>query len=166
MKKDEKAHRRSSDEETAEGSSSNTDCDRDSDISFMEDTDEEIDTGEVDEEEWLEYTIRSTGTAVERMKAAKSPCWIETHRRMKWSLAVRTASPPDERWAKKAPKWNPDLSTKHQTNRPVERPKKRWEDEINDFLKPEEAEETTGNEIKNNDTWIKVAKNRKRWKAM
>ena len=44
--------------------------------------------------------------------------------------------------------------------------KKRWEDEINDFHKPEETEETKGNETKNNDTWIKVAKNRERWKAM
>ena len=40
------------------------------------------------------------------------------------------------------------------------------EDEINEFLKPEETEETKGNEMKNNDTWIKMAKNRKRWKAM
>ena len=36
---DGKANHRSSDEETAEGSSSNTDCDQDSDISFMKDTD-------------------------------------------------------------------------------------------------------------------------------
>ena len=43
--------------------------------------------------------------------------------------------------------------------------KKRWEDEINDFPMPEETEETKGNEIKNNDTWIKVAKNRERWKV-
>ena len=52
------------------------------------------------------------------------------------------------------------------TNRTVGRQKKRWEDEVNDFLKPEETEETKGNEIENNDTWIKVAKNRERWKAM
>ena len=35
-----------------------------------------------------------------------------------------------------------------------------------DFLKPEETEETKGNEIKNNDTWIKVATIRERWKEM
>ena len=29
-----------------------------------------------------------------------------------------------------------------------EDPKKRWEDEINEFLKPEETETTTGNEMK------------------
>ena len=46
---DDKANHRSSDEETAEGSSSNTDCDHDSDISFiMNDTDEEIDADEIE----------------------------------------------------------------------------------------------------------------------
>ena len=51
---------------------------------------------------------------------------------------------------RKAADWNPGLSTKHQTNRPVGRPTKRWEDEINDFLKQEETEETKGNELRNN----------------
>ena len=39
--KEEKTNHRSSDDETAEGSSSNTDCDQESDISLMKDTDEE-----------------------------------------------------------------------------------------------------------------------------
>ena len=49
----------------------------------MEDTDEEIDSGEIDEEEdWIEYTKRSTAIAVERMKTSKITCWIETYRRI------------------------------------------------------------------------------------
>ena len=116
-----------------------------SDISFMEDTDEEIATGEIEEEDWMEFLKRSTSMAVERMKTAKIPCWIETNRRMKWRLAMRLASLPGERWTKKAAKWNPRLSTKHQTNRPAGRPKKRWEDETNDFFKLEETEKTEGN---------------------
>ena len=36
----------------------------------------------------------------------------------------------------------------------------------NQWLKPEDTEDTKGNEIKSNDTWIKVAKNQERWKAM
>ena len=40
---------------------------------------------------------------------------------------------------KKAAKWNPSLSNMHQTNRPVGRPKKRCQDEIHDFLKPDET---------------------------
>ena len=77
---------------------------------------------------------------------------------MTWRLAMRSASLPAE--------WNPGLSIEHQTYRQVGRPKKRLEDETNEFLKPEETEEMKGNEIKNNDTWIKVVKNRDRWKAM
>ena len=155
---EEKASHRRSDKETAEGSGSNTDSDQDSDISYMTDTDEEIDTGETDEKDRIDCMRRSTSITEERMKTATIPCWVETHRRMKWRLAVRIASLPDERRTKKAAKWNPGLSTKHQTNRTVRRPKKRWEDEINDSLKPEETEETKVNEIKNNDTWIKICK--------
>ena len=66
---------KSSDEETAEGSNSNTDCDQDSDVSFMKDIDEVIGTGEFEEEDWFEYMKRSTAAALERMKAAKIPCW-------------------------------------------------------------------------------------------
>ena len=61
---------------------------------------------------------------------------------------------------------NPELSTKIKTYRAVRRPKTRWEDEISEFLMSEETETTTGNDMKNNNTWIKVAKNRERWKAM
>ena len=53
---EEKANHRSSDGETAEGSSSNTDCDQDSDNSFTKGTDEEIDTAEIEEEEWIVNT--------------------------------------------------------------------------------------------------------------
>ena len=63
-------------------------------------------------------------------------------------MPMGIASLPDKRWTMNAAEWNPGLSTKHQTNRTVGRPKERWEDEINDFLKPEETEETKGNEIK------------------
>ena len=46
--------------------------------------------------------------------------------------------------------------------------KKRWEDEINDFLKPEETEETKSCEKTKKTTTpgSKVAKDRERWKAM
>ena len=42
--------------------------------------------------------------------------------------------------------------------------KKRWEGEIIDFLKPEETDSTKGSEIKNNDTWIRIAKQNGKWK--
>ena len=64
---------RSTDEETAEGSSSNTDCDQDSDISCTKDTDEEIDTSEMEEEDWAAYMKRSTATAVEKDECSQNP---------------------------------------------------------------------------------------------
>ena len=44
--------------------------------------------------------------------------------------------------------------------------KNRCEEEVKELFKPEETEETKSNEIKNNDTWIPVAKDREIWKAM
>ena len=139
---EEKECHKSSEDETVEGSSSNTDCDQDSDVSFANDTDEENGTPEIEQEDWIEYRKRSTAEAEERMNAAKIPCWIETHRRMKWRLAMRITSLPKETWARKAAEWNPGHNTKIKTCRAVGRPTKRWEDEINDFLA------TKGSDIK------------------
>ena len=55
--------------ETEEGNSSNTDCDQGSEVSFMGDTDEDIDTTEI-EEDWIEYMRRSTRLAEEKMRTA------------------------------------------------------------------------------------------------
>ena len=52
--------RQNSDGDTEEGNSSNTDCDQDSEVSFMGDTDEDIHTAEIEEEDWIEYMKRST----------------------------------------------------------------------------------------------------------
>ena len=76
----EKENHGSSDEEIVQGSSSNTDCDQDSDVSFKKDTDEDIDTAEIEEEDRIDHMKRSTANAAERMKAAKIPCWIGTIR--------------------------------------------------------------------------------------
>ena len=75
-----------------DGNSSNTDRDQGSDISFMNDTDEEIDTAEMKEEDGIEYMKRSTDEATERMKTSKIQCWTKSHRRMKRRLAMRIAS--------------------------------------------------------------------------
>ena len=56
-----------------QSSSSNTVYDQDSDIIFMKDTDEEIDTGEIKEEDWIEYMKRSTATAVEKDGSSQNP---------------------------------------------------------------------------------------------
>ena len=52
---EDKENQGSSEDETDDGNSSNTDCDQDSDISFMNDTEEEIDTAEIEEEYWIDH---------------------------------------------------------------------------------------------------------------
>ena len=85
--------------------------------------------------------------------------------KMKWKLAQRIAISPSERWLKKAAEWNPDLSSRYRTNRAIGRPRKRGEDDINDFLKQEFEENENPIERSNqtNKTWINIAKDRRRW---
>ena len=91
----------------------------------MDDADEDIDTAQIEEEDWFDYIKRSTKKAEEQMKAANVPCWIEAQRKMKWIVAVRIASHPETRWTKKAAKWNPGLSIRAEAYRAVGRPTKR-----------------------------------------
>ena len=110
--------------ETQEGSSTDTDCDQDSEVCSAEDSDKEIDTAEIQQKEWIEHMKRRTA-AEEEMRKAKIPCWIEMQRRMKWRLAMRIASLTKERWVRKAAEWNPGPSTQIKKCRAVGRPKKR-----------------------------------------
>ena len=86
--------------------------------------------------------------------------------KMKWKLALRIATSPCERWLKKAAEWNPDLSSRYKTNRAIGRPRKRWEDDINDFLKQvleeKENEEPIEGSNQTNNNWINIAKDWRR----
>ena len=143
--------------EADEGKSTNTEWDQDSDLSFLTDTDEDVDTAEVEELESIEDIKRSTTDAEERMRAANIPCWIETQRKIKWRLAVRFASHPQSRWTKKQQNGTQDLASGQKQAEEWE-DQKICEDDINHFLKPEETVETKGNDVKNNDTCIRMAK--------
>ena len=78
---------------------------------------------------------------------------------------METGDEPDERWLLKAAEWNPELSSKYRTNRSIARPRKRWEDDINEFLKQieHETENLTESSNRINKTWINTAKDRGRW---
>ena len=146
------------DEETGEGSEQSSNKDQDSDASFQED-DAEIDKSEKEEKK-MEFIKRSTEEAEDQMNAQK-PCWIETHRRIKWRMAMRIASLPQERWTTKIIEWNLGLDNKIRTNSSIGRPRKRWEDDISEFLRPEETEEGKGSDLRNNCTWKIHAKKHK-----
>ena len=79
--------------------------------------------------------------------------------KMKRRLALRIATSPSKRWLMKAAEWNPEFSSKFRTNRAIGRPRKRWEDDINEFLKLVEDETQNFIESSNqmNKTWINTA---------
>ena len=138
--KDDTQELRSTEDENRDGQSSDTHNDQDSNISFENDTDDEMVTTEIEEEDWIEYIKRSTEEAIDKMDDAKIRCWIKTHKRMKWRMALRIASLPNERWMVTAAERNPELSSRYKTYRSIGRPRRRWEDDINEFLKLEENE--------------------------
>ena len=152
-------------DESEDGKSDTSHNDQDSDVSFEIDNDEEIDAAEIEEEDWVEYIKRSTNEAMEKMENEKIRCWKMTQRKMKWRLAMRIATSQKERWLIKAAEWNPELSSKYRTNRSIGRPRKRWEDDIHEFLKQieDETENLTESisQIKKN--WINTATDRGRW---
>ena len=86
---------------------------------------------------------------------------------MKWKLALRIATSPSERWLKKAAEWNPDLSSRYKTNRAIGRPRKRWEDDVNDFLNQEFEENENENPIERSNQTNKnrnnIGKEWRRW---
>ena len=78
---------------------------------------------------------------------------------------MRIATSPSERWLIRAAEWNPELSSKYRTNRAIGRPRKRWEYDINEFLKQveDETEHLIENSNQINKNWINTAKDRGRW---
>ena len=55
----------------------------DSGVKFDEDSEKEIDTIEIEEEEedWIDYIKRSTADALDKMERAKIRCWNRTHKK-------------------------------------------------------------------------------------
>ena len=105
---------------------------------------------------------------MEEMENEKIKMLEQDSKKMKWRLAMRIATSPSERWLIKAAEWNPELSSKNRTNRATGTPRKRWEDDINEFLKQvveerERLENLTESSSLIIKTWINAAKDRGRW---
>ena len=71
----------STDDESGDGQSTTTQNDVDSEVSFEDDADEEIDTTVTEEEDWIKYIKRSTEDAMEKMECTKIRCWNRTHKK-------------------------------------------------------------------------------------
>ena len=66
---------------SGDGQSTKTHDDVDSEVSFEDDPDEEIDTAAIEEEDWIGCIKGSTVDALDKMERAKVRCWNRTHKK-------------------------------------------------------------------------------------
>ena len=71
----------STDHESGDGQSTTTQNDVDSEVSFEDDADDEIDTTVIEEEDWIEYKKRRIEDPMEKVVCAKIRCWNRTHKK-------------------------------------------------------------------------------------
>ena len=71
----------STDDESGDGQSTKSEDDVDSGVTFDEDSEKDIDTIEIEEEDWIDYIRRSTADAIDKMEHAKIRCWNKTHKK-------------------------------------------------------------------------------------
>ena len=71
----------STDDESDDGQSTKSKDDVDSEVTFEEDSDEEMDTIDIEEEDWIEHIKRSTADALDKMERGKIRCWNRTHKK-------------------------------------------------------------------------------------
>ena len=74
-------------------------------------------------------------------------------------MAQRIVFLNDKRWNKRVFGWHPGLDTSIKTGRQIGRPKRRWEDDLNEFLKMDGSQERTKNDLTNNNGWMVEEKN-------
>ena len=91
------------------------------------------------------------------MRTADILCLIMTHKKDEMEIVGEDRFSPGDKMVKKSSKME-SRPQQCKASRAVGRPRKRWEEYMNQFVKPEETEETNGNDLNNNDTWIRVAK--------
>ena len=83
--------------------------------------------------------------ATEKIQTYNITHWIETQRNLKWRQAMHC----EERWARRAAERNPGLMISTRTQGKATRRTRRWEDDLNEFVKEERTETTQSNDLRN-----------------
>ena len=96
-----------------------------------------IDDGDAtgDLEPWVEWIKRCTHEVETRMRKLKLDDWIATQRRRKWRWVRKLAKTTDADWMVMAMRWDPTIDSKLNARRRPGRPKTRWMDDIDDYLR-------------------------------
>ena len=81
-------------------------------------------------------------------------------------MARRIITLPEKRWNRRVFNWHPGLDSSIRARRQVGRPKRRWEDDLNEFTKTDEGQDGERNDLKNNNSWMKEIEDYKNGKKM
>ena len=131
-------------------------------ISFEDDADS-TSSQEDELKIWIECIKRSAREADGKMLTHNFTNCVETWEKLKCRQALGIATQSPDRWSRKAAEWNLGLNISTRSQRRVGRSGKRWEDDLNEFVKYEETQTTQSNDLKNNNTCLTVATKIHEW---
>ena len=102
-------------------------------------------------EPWCDFIQRATHVADAIMSKHNITSWTITYIHRKWKWAQRLAGLPDNRWCRLVTRWTPNTTEQRPAYRKQGRPRKRWNDDITNFITQLEATHTTST------SWLDIA---------
>ena len=98
-------------------------------------------------EPWQDFIKRATQTA-EHLATKFNVCdWSELYHRKKWRRPERVANQSQDRWSWKVSSWEPILHDNRPCKRHNCRPRKRWDEDLMNFVHNREWTELAQNKI-------------------
>ena len=86
-------------------------------------------------EPWPDFIKRAMRTIEARLERLNIEDWTTLYLRKKWRRAARVAQQPDDRWSRLVVQWDPEVTHPRRAKRPQKRPRTRWDDDINAYLR-------------------------------
>ena len=112
-------------------------------------------------EPWVDYI---THKADDLLAAKRCTSWILRQSQIYWRQARMIAKHHEDHWTKLVSNWNPAVSTK-QKRVQQRRKAKRWEDDLNIFLRPDRYNRDN-NDLTSDMTWLTTAEDSSEWDAV
>ena len=93
-------------------------------------------------EPWTEFLRRTTRWTEEQLQKSGQCEWLETWRKRQWRWAAKLATRDVDKWSAISTRWQPLIHTRGPRGRAQARPRKRWDQDIVDYLSQELPGET------------------------
>jgi len=129
------------------------------------DDDSGDDGNEVEEtlEPWVEWIQRCTHTVEAKLAALNLEQWVVIQRKRQWRWAYKIANDAT-RWSHSVINWDPSIDMSFNTRRRPGRQKKRWSDNIVEYIK--KVNNAIDTNAQNVPQWQDFAKDQVAWQSM